>query len=92
YAAGSFGVIHENPCPGAVNNHFMDVVTDLGSTKNMIFGHDHVNNASFVYEGVRLSYGLKLGRACYYEEGLQGGSTLCIHSDGSATFEHHFCD
>lgn len=92
YAAGSFGVIHENPCPGAVNNHFMDVVTDLGSTKNMIFGHDHVCNASFVYEGVRLSYGLKLGRACYYEEGLQGGSTLSIHSDGSATFEHHFCD
>lgn len=92
YAAGSFGVIHETPCPGAVNNHFMDVVTELGSTKNMIFGHDHVCNASFVYEGVRLSYSLKLGKGCYYEEGLQGGSTLSIHSDGSATFEHHFCD
>ena len=92
YAADSFGVIHETPCPGAVNNHFMDVVLDLDSTKNMIFGHDHVCNASIVYEGVRLSYGLKLGQACYYEEGLQGGSTLSIASDGSATFAHYFCD
>ncbi|MBQ3520029.1 MAG: metallophosphoesterase [Clostridia bacterium] len=90
YAEGSFGVIHETPCPGAVNNHFMDTVLALGSTKNMIFGHDHVCNASFVYDGVRLSYGLKLGKACYYEEGLQGGSTLTINSDGVATFAHHF--
>lgn len=92
YAEGSFGVIHETPCPGAVNNHFMDVVTELGSTKNMIFGHDHVNNASVVVDGVRLSYSLKLGRGCYFEEGMLGGSTLSIHSDGSATFAHHFAE
>ncbi len=92
YAEGSFGVIHEKPCPGALNNHFMDKVLELGSTKNMLFGHDHVNNASFVYEGVRLSYSLKLGYACYYEEGLMGGSTYTISSDGEATFNHHFCD
>lgn len=91
YAEGSFGVIHETPCPGAVNNHFMDKVLELGSTKNMVFGHDHVCNASFLYEGVRLSYSLKLGTGCYYEDGLMGGSTLTINSDGEATFAHHFC-
>ncbi len=88
YADGSFGVIHETPCPGAVNNHFMDDVLELGSTKNMIFGHDHVNNASFLYNGVRLTYGLKLGDGCYSEEGLQGGTTLTINSTGSGVIEH----
>lgn len=91
YAEGSFGVIHETPCPGAVNNYFMDKVIELGSTKNMLFGHDHVNNASFIYEGVRLSYSLKLGYGCYYEDGLMGGSTFTINSDGVATFNHHYC-
>ena len=91
YADGSFGVIHEQPCPGAINNHFMDTVLELGSTKNMLFGHDHVNNASFVYEGVRLSYSLKLGAGCYYEDGLMGGTTYSIASDGSSVIEHHFC-
>lgn len=90
YADGSFGVIHESPCPGAVNNHFMDTVLQLGSTKNMLFGHDHVNNASFVYEGVRLSYSLKLARGAYYEDGLMGGTTYTIGSDGAAVLEHHF--
>ncbi len=88
YAEGSFGVIHETPCPGAINNHFMDVVVELGSTKNMIFGHDHVNSASILYNGVRLTYGMKLGIGCYYEPGLQGGTTLTINSDGAATVAH----
>ncbi len=91
YAEDSFGVIHETPCPGAVNNHFMDKVLELGSTKDMLFGHDHVNNASFVYEGVRLSYSLKLGNGCYYEDGLMGGTTYTISSNGTATLTHHFC-
>lgn len=92
YASNSYGIIHETPCPGAVNNGFMDVVTELGSTKNMVFGHDHVCNASILVDGVRLSYSLKLGKACYYEEGLQGASSLTIDSNGTATFAHHFAE
>ncbi len=88
YAEGSFGVIHETPCSGAVNNNFMDDVIGLSSTKNMFFGHDHVNNASFLYEGVRLTYGLKLGEGCYFEEGLEGGTTFTIGSNGSGIVEH----
>ncbi len=91
YADTSFGINHERPCPGAVNNHFMDFVLELGSTKNIIFGHDHVNNASILYEGVRLTYSLKLGKACYYEDGLQGGTILTINSNGNASVEHIFC-
>ncbi len=88
YEEGSFGVIHESPCPPPVNNGFMDNVLELGSTKNMFFGHDHVNSASFIYEGVRLTYVLKLGEGCYFEEGLEGGTTFTISSKGNGTVEH----
>lgn len=90
YADKAEGVIHETPCPGEVDNHFTDKMLELGSTKNVIFGHDHVCNASINYEGIQLTYGLKLGYGCYYEEGLMGGTTLSIASDGTAQYEHHF--
>ncbi len=90
YADKAEGVIHETPCPGAVDNHFTDKMLELGSTKNVIFGHDHVCNASINYEGIQLTYSLKLGYGCYYEDGLMGGTTLTISSDGSAQYAHHF--
>ena len=91
YADKATGVIHEIPCPGEVNNHFTDLMLKLGSTKNVIFGHDHVCNASIDYNGIQLTYGLKLGYGCYYENGLMGGTTLTIGSDGSAQYAHHYC-
>lgn len=91
YADKATGVIHETPYPGEVNNHFMDKMLELNSTKNVIFGHDHVCNASINYEGVQLTYSLKLGYGCYYEDGLMGGTTLTIDSDGVAQYEHHYC-
>ncbi len=91
YADKATGVIHETPCPGAVNNFFTDKMLELGSTKNVMFGHDHVCNASINYEGIQLTYSLKLGYGCYYEDGLMGGTTLTIGSDGAAQYAHHFC-
>ncbi len=88
YADASYGVNHEIPSPGAINNHFMDDVVELGSTKNIIFGHEHSCNSSILYEGVRLTYSMKLGKGCYYEDALQGGTTLTINSDGVGTVAH----
>ncbi len=90
YADKATGVLHETPCPGAVNNFFTDKMLRLGSTKNVVFGHDHVCNASINYEGIQLTYGLKLGYGCYYEDGMMGGTTLTFGSDGAAHYEHHY--
>ncbi|MBR5247309.1 MAG: metallophosphoesterase [Clostridia bacterium] len=90
YALGAFGATHELPCPGGLNNGFLDLVVELGSTKNIIFGHDHVNSSSVVVDGVRLTYGLKLGKGCYYEDGMMGGTTLTINSFGKVATEHHY--
>ncbi|MBQ3499689.1 MAG: metallophosphoesterase [Clostridia bacterium] len=100
-ANGKLGVI-ENPTDDAygrrgetgghppVNNGFFDLCKELGSTKNMIVGHDHVNDYSIVYQGIRLTYAVKVGRGCYFAEDMMGGTTLAINSDGEGTITQHY--
>ncbi len=90
YAETSFGKNSEWVCSAPVDNGFFDLCKELGSTKNMIVGHDHVNSSSIVYDGIRLTYGLKLGEGCYFEEGMTGGTTLSINSEGNVTTQHHY--
>lgn len=94
YADTSFGKNDENVCSPRDNNRngFFDVCLELGSTKDMIVGHDHVNCSSILYKGIRLSYGMKTGEGCYWTPEMNGGSTLSIASDGSTTFEHHYVE
>lgn len=88
YADECFGVNHEDVCCANGNNGFFDLCKKLGSTKNIIVGHDHVNSSSMLVDGIRLSYGLKCGSGCYWEPEMSGASTLTVSSDGTGTFEH----
>ena len=88
YAGTCFGVNHEPVCSPKGNNGFFDLCKKLGSTKNIVVGHDHVNCSSMLVDGIRLSYGLKCGSGCYWEPEMNGGSTLTISSDGKAEFSH----
>lgn len=92
YADTDFGVNHEWICSAEKDNGFFDLCKELGSTKNMVCGHDHVNCSSILYDGIRLSYGVKTGAGCYWEPEMSGGTTITISSDGSAEIEHHFID
>lgn len=73
-----------------VNNGFFTLCKKLGSTKNMIVGHDHDDDYSILYEGIRLTYSVKVGRGCYYTEDMMGGTTLTINSDGEGTITQHY--
>lgn len=90
YAGTCFGVKHETVCCAPENNGFFALMQRLGSTKNVICGHDHVNSYSIPYEGIRLTYGLKCGEGAYYEDGISGGTTLTIGADGHAAVAHHY--
>lgn len=90
--ADSFGSNGEWCCSPDYDNGFFALAKELGSTKNMIAGHDHVNSSSIMYEGIRLSYGLKCGSGCYWDSTMNGASILTINSDGNATFSHHYID
>lgn len=55
-----FGYCKYLPGVAPIDTGFFDVAKSMG-THSMIFGHDHENDASIVYEGVRLTYAKKTG-------------------------------
>ena len=89
YAQTSFGANHASVSIGADSCPFFGLCQQLG-VKNLICGHDHNNCSSIVYQGVRLTYALHTGPGGYYEEGMNGGTVLTIHSDGTMTVRHQY--
>ena len=87
-----YGNIHEEWCPSPVNNGFFDLCKKLGSTKTIIAGHDHRNDAAVMYEGICLAYSLKAGFGSYWSPDMIGGTTLTINGEGNATLENHYYD
>ncbi len=76
-------------CCGCPNDlGFFDLIKEKGSTKNVFVGHDHANDFSLLYEGIRLSYTLKCGNAGYWTEGRAGYTEYVISSTGSTTTNH----
>ena len=86
------GVNGEGIYSAPVNNGFFTVCKELGSTKNMLVGHDHANDFRIVYEGIGLNYALKTGYGSYFTSELMGATTITIGSDGVATVEHNYVD
>ena len=79
----------ENDTP--VDNGFFAAIQELGSTTNVLCGHDHANSYSIVYDGVRLTYSLRLGYgAGSFEYDLQGVTTLTVDSGGNCLAEHQY--
>lgn len=90
--AMGFGEMREQVCCPKINSGLFDVMKELGSTKNVIVGHDHVNTFSVMYEGIRLTYGLKTGDRCYFEPDLNGGTVLTLTDKGITNVEHKFVE
>ncbi len=72
---------------GTLNTGMFAKMVELGSTKNVIIGHDHINDYSLVYQGIRLTYGVKTGDKCYWTEDgtMNGGTKLTIGENGKST-------
>ena len=74
------GEKNETICCSNTSNGFFDLIKTLGSTKNIVCGHDHMNSFSIFYEGVRLTYAIKSSHGSYYDNSLIGGTVLSISS------------
>ena len=72
------GERNETVCCSDTSNGFFALIKALGSTKNIVCGHDHINDYSILYEGVRLTYAVKSGYTSYYNEDILGGTVLHI--------------
>ena len=70
-----------------LNNGFFDKVLELGSTQGIFNGHDHLNNFSLYYKGIRMTYGMSIDYLAYSgisTIGSQRGCTMItVHPDGS---------
>lgn len=61
------------------NNGLFDAFKSEGSTKGLFFGHDHLNNFSIAYDGIRMTYGNSVDYLAYTnieKYGLQRGCTI----------------
>ena len=72
---------------GIGQDEMFEAMLELGSTKAVFCGHDHYNNFSVEYKGIRLTYGMSVDYLAYpgiYKEGSQRGCTVISFApDGS---------
>ena len=84
----AFGGKKEAICPEGGSEGFFAAVKELSLTRNILCGHDHTNDFSILYEGVRLSYSMRLGIYGAHHPDNMGATLLKIHDDGSTDLEH----
>ena len=69
-----------------------ETVKELGSTKALFYGHDHLNNFVLEYKGITLSYGYSIDYLAYSgidEQGYHRGCTvITCEPSGDATIKH----
>ncbi len=93
YFFGQAGEKNERiSCPSELGTFFPTVV-ELGSTKAIFCGHDHLNDFSIEYKGVRLTYGKSIDYTAYVFQGIankteqRGGTVLSINTSTSQAEE-----
>ena len=78
-------------CCSEYPSKLFDTARELGSTTGFFCGHDHYNNMSLEYKGMRLTYGMSidyLAMPGIARDTKQRGATLItVHDDGSEDIE-----
>lgn len=89
YVEGIIGELGRQVCCGFGEDELFEKMLELGSTKAMFNGHDHVNNTTFEYKGILFSYGYSIDYFAYSgidKLGSQRGCTM-ITCKPDTTFE-----
>ena len=76
---------------GMHEDDLFETMQALGSTKGIFFGHDHLNNFSVDYKGIRMTYGMSVDYLAYpgiYKKGAQRGCTV-IELSPDGTFDYY---
>ena len=93
-----YGDKRENICESGFDSGLFNAIKEMGTTKAVFFGHDHLNDFGIEYDGILLSYLQPSGYGSYtsasklgYEEKdwLQGYVSMEIKKDGTFTQERH---
>ncbi len=86
YYYGVVGETGKMVYSGVYPDEIFETMQELGSTKGIFCGHDHLNNFSIEYKGIRLTYGFSIDYLAYSgisKLGSQRGCTMItITPDG----------
>lgn len=81
------GITNDLVCCSDYPSRLFDTALKLGSTTGMFCGHDHYNNASIEYKGIRLTYGMSIDYLAMpgieRETGQRGAELITIHPDST---------
>lgn len=74
-------------CCSDYPSKLFDSMLELGSTKAAFCGHDHYNNMSLEYKGIRLTYGMSIDYLAMpgieHDTSQRGAELITLHSDGT---------
>ncbi len=74
-------------CCSDYPSKLFDTMLELGSTKAVFCGHDHYNNMSLEYKGIRLTYGMSIDYLAMpgieHDTAQRGAELITLHADGS---------
>lgn len=79
YVEGIIAETGRQVCCGYGEDDLFEKMLELGSTKAMFNGHDHVNSTTFEYKGIQFSYGYSVDYFAYSgidKVGSQRGCTM----------------
>ena len=81
------GITNDLVCCSDYPSKMFDTALELGSTTGFFCGHDHYNNASIEYKGIRLTYGMSIDYLAMpgisRESRQRGAELITIHSDST---------
>jgi len=74
-------------CCSEYPSAIFDTAKELGSTTGFFCGHDHYNNMSLEYQGIRLTYGMSIDYLVMpgiaRDTKQRGGTLITLHEDGT---------
>lgn len=85
------GITNDLVCCSDYPSSMFDKALELGCTTGFFCGHDHYNNASIEYKGIRLTYGMSIDYLAMpgieKETKQRGAELITLHSDSSWDLE-----
>lgn len=85
------GITNDLVCCSDYPSKMFDTALELGSTTGFFCGHDHYNNASIEYKGIRLTYGMSIDYLAMpgieKETKQRGAELITLHSDSTWDLE-----
>ena len=72
------GVMRETVGNSPVNAGMLNALVNRGDVKTVVAGHDHINDCTGVFMGVKLTYDAGLSYDCYCHDDLRGGRVFDV--------------